>query len=367
MQMQQSYDVAAYIWPAYTGTEPRTRQFWPEGYGEWQSVRSCQAKHPGDTWPRKPLWGYVDEADPRIMEMEIDAAADHGVNVFIYDWYWYDGRPFLEQCLNNGYLKARNNDRVRFYLMWSNHHACFNWDKRLSESDMWLQTLWRGDVGHDVFMEITQRMIDNYFWRPNYYRIDGKPVLMIYDLPNLVEGLGGVEQAAEALAAFKQRCADAGLGGLHLQMKLDYYDGVETKYSEFAARLGFDSLTNYQFGEISNIDRDYAAIADELPPLWEKWSTQFGVPYFPQVSIGWDNSPRFATTRRFGVTKNSNPAEFERALRMAKQYVDTHNLPARLITVNSWNEWTEGSYLQPDDRTGYGYLEAVKAALKNDP
>lgn len=59
--------------------------------------------------------------------------------------------------------------------------------------------------------------------------------------------------------------------------------------------------------------------------------------------------------------------KFERALRMAKQYVDTHNLPARLITVNSWNEWTESSYLQPDDRTGYGYLEAVKAALKNDP
>lgn len=59
--------------------------------------------------------------------------------------------------------------------------------------------------------------------------------------------------------------------------------------------------------------------------------------------------------------------KFERALRMAKQYVDTHDLPARLITVNSWNEWTEGSYLQPDDQTGYGYLEAVKAALKNDP
>lgn len=59
--------------------------------------------------------------------------------------------------------------------------------------------------------------------------------------------------------------------------------------------------------------------------------------------------------------------KFERALRMAKQYVDTHDLPARLITVNSWNEWTEGSYLQPDDRTGHGYLEAVRAALKNDP
>lgn len=29
-----SYDVAAYIWPAYTGTEPRTFQFWEQGMGE---------------------------------------------------------------------------------------------------------------------------------------------------------------------------------------------------------------------------------------------------------------------------------------------------------------------------------------------
>lgn len=33
--MERKYDVAAYIWPAYTGDEPRTKLFWPEGIGEW--------------------------------------------------------------------------------------------------------------------------------------------------------------------------------------------------------------------------------------------------------------------------------------------------------------------------------------------
>ena len=84
----KKYDVAAYIWPAYTGDEPRTRMFWPEGIGEWQSVKNAVKKFPEHNWPRKPLWGYVNEADPYVMEMEINAAADHGVNVFIYDWYW---------------------------------------------------------------------------------------------------------------------------------------------------------------------------------------------------------------------------------------------------------------------------------------
>ena len=78
--MKKQYDIAAYIWPSYTGDEPRSRIFWPEGYGEWQSVKAATAKYPGHQWPRKPLWGYVNEADPYVMEMQINAAADHGAN-----------------------------------------------------------------------------------------------------------------------------------------------------------------------------------------------------------------------------------------------------------------------------------------------
>ena len=74
---KQAYDVAAYIWPSYTGGEPRTRMFWPEGDGEWETVRKATAKYPGHTWPRRPLWGYCNEADPYVMEMQINAAADH--------------------------------------------------------------------------------------------------------------------------------------------------------------------------------------------------------------------------------------------------------------------------------------------------
>ncbi|MBQ7049742.1 MAG: glycoside hydrolase family 99-like domain-containing protein, partial [Firmicutes bacterium] len=108
--MHQKYDIAAFVWPAYTGDELRTRIFWPEGIGEWEIVKNMKPKYPGHLWPRKPLWGYVNEADPSVMEMEINEATSHGVNVFIYDWYWYDNRPFLENCLNDGFLKAANHD-----------------------------------------------------------------------------------------------------------------------------------------------------------------------------------------------------------------------------------------------------------------
>ena len=191
------YDIAAYIWPAYTGDEPRTRLFWEEGMGEWQTVKNMQPKPCGYNWDRKPLWGYVNEADPNVMRMQINAALDHGVNVFIYDWYWYDERPFLENCLNDGFLKAPNNEQMKFYIMWANHDANYTWDKRnAGELDT---TIWKGAVGRKQFEIIGRRWIEQYFRKENYYRIDGKPVVSIYEMNNFVNGLGGVEEAMEAM------------------------------------------------------------------------------------------------------------------------------------------------------------------------
>ena len=164
----KKYDVAAYIWPAYTGDEPRTRMFWQEGYGEWESVKSAKKFFDEHTWPRKPLWGYVNEADKYVMEMQIEAAAEHGVNVFIYDWYWFDNRPFLEQCLNDGYLKARNNDKVKFYLMWANHTANTLWCKNLPDKNI---PIWDGAVDRKTFEHIVHRTIEKYFSHPSYYKI----------------------------------------------------------------------------------------------------------------------------------------------------------------------------------------------------
>ena len=45
---------------------------------------------------------------------------------------------------------------------------------------------------------------------------------------------------------------------------------------------------------------------------------------------------------------------------MAKKYVDSHPKQVPLITINSWNEWTETSYMEPDNVYGYGYLNAIK-------
>ena len=162
--------------------------FWPEGIGEWQSVKNSQPK--GEYfWNRHPLWGYTNEADPAVMEQQIEEAVAHGVNVFIYDWYWYDGRPFLENCLNDGFLQAKNRDKMQFYLMWANHNANNCWNINLSD-DYPETVIWRGDVDRDEFEVVVHRVVERYFTQPNYYKIGGCPVFMIYDVNNLINGLG---------------------------------------------------------------------------------------------------------------------------------------------------------------------------------
>ena len=209
------YDVAAYVWPAYTGNEPRARLFWEEGIGEWQTVKNSSPKSNGYVWNRKPLWGYVNEADPYVMSMQIDAATDHGVNVFIYDWYWYDNRPFLENCLNDGFLKAPNCNKMKFYIMWANHDANYLWDIR--NSDSLKETVWNGSVDRVQFETIGKRWITQYFTKENYYKINGKPVVSIYDMKNFIGGLGGVEEAAQAMTWLKEEAKKAGLEGIHFQ------------------------------------------------------------------------------------------------------------------------------------------------------
>jgi hypothetical protein len=89
-----------------------------------------------------------------------------------------------------------------------------------------------------------------------------------------------------------------------------------------------------------------------------------GVPVFPCVSIGWDDTPRFPSKGIHDVVHyNNTPQSFAALLYKAKKYADSHPEQPKLITINAWNEWVEGSYLLPDMLNGFGYLEAVKDVI----
>ena len=62
------------------------------------------------------------------------------------------------------------------------------------------------------------------------------------------------------------------------------------------------------------------------------------------------------------VADGASPDKFEKYL--TEQIQRAREIYKKdMLFVFSWNEWAEGGYLEPDEKNGYAYLEAVKAAL----
>ena len=370
LNAQKRYDVAAFVWPAYFN-EPRFADIgvFPDGKGEWEAVYSAKSKFEGHRQPRAPLWGYLDESDPKTQEKIIDTALEYGINTFIFDWYWYDNKPFLEDVLNKGFLKAKNNTAMKFYLMWANHtHNSYLDPKNPDKNHVY----WQGEVSREIFDGFLDHVIEDYFKRPNYYKIDGKPVFAIYEVSTFISGMGGEKQAKEALDGFRKKCIAAGLPGVHIQAilwsrmpaTLSGTPGDQSKTKDNSVKyFNFESLTNYQWCHLVPTNQDYQSWGEKATAMYQEFS-EFSVPYFPHVSIDWDPNPRYPGDKPQPCISGVTTEKFENFLRVAKNYADTHPNQPPLITINAWNEWAEGSYLEPDTEFGYGFLEAVKKVFK---
>ncbi|NBD25273.1 glycosyltransferase WbsX family protein [Paenibacillus glycinis] len=372
-QTNKPYEVAVYYFPNYH-VDTRNEAWHGEGWTEWELVKRATPRFAGHDLPKVPLWGYTDEADPAAMAQKIDAAADHGVDAFIFDWYWYEDGPYLERALEEGFLGAANNERLKFSLMWANH----DWiDIHPAPRNKPYNTLAQGTVSREAFARATDHMIAAYFKRPNYWRIDGKLYLSVYELMSLVKGLGGVEATREALEDFRARVRAAGLGELHVNAVVwgvQILPGEQkiANEGELLAALGIDSVSSYVWIHHQELpsfpETPYADVSARSAEDWEKFSRQYALPYLPNVTMGWDSSPRTVQSDRFdnlgypfmGMLSENTPEQFRLALERMKRFLERDINGFRAFTVNAWNEWTEGSYLEPDTKHGLAYLEAIK-------
>ena len=357
------YDIAAYIWPSYHH-EPRVEHFWPEKDGEWYTVRRGTPRFPGHDMPRIPLLGYQDEADPAVMRQHVELAMEHGIKVFIVDWYWYENAPCFERQLNEALIPALDATGCKFYLMWANHDVCDLWNMHVDTH--FDQVLWPGRVSRAILEPMFERIIEKYFTLDCYYRIAERPVLSIFEYPTLMAGLGGLEPTQDAFAWMRRRCVERGFPGLDIQAIARWRDGVEAgarlvpgSKAAAARAIGFNSATAYQYCMDAGETGDYVVWANQAISRWPDYEAIHDT-YYPHVSIGWDNTHRNPSAKQESVVDNATPDAFEACLWKAKAWLDARPNQAPLVTINSWNEWTEGSYLLPDMRWGYRYLQAVQ-------
>ena len=376
------------IFPNYHPDSINTR-WHGKGWTEWEVVKGAKPRFKGHEQPKIPAWGYFNEADPKWAAKEIDLAADNGIDCFIYDWYWYSntGR-YLQEGLEKGFLQAPNRGRLKFALMWANH----DWlNIQPATYDKGRIKLTEGAVSAALWDTISTYIVEHYFKQPNYWKIDGKPYFSIYEIITFINGLGGIEQATKAIQLLDEKTKNAGFTGVHFNvMSWMVNDNLVKTITGPAApatatamlkTLQAESVSTYcyvhHFTGLGNagfptvpIEKPFA----EMQAYWKAFIKDYpGVLYTPNVSMGWDASPRCIQTDKFElgaypwtpVFTGNTPASFKMQLQAAKKFLDDYNPRHKILVLNSWNEWTEGSYLLPEKKYGDAYLKAIRAVFKN--
>ena len=365
--------VAAYYFPNYH-VDPRNEAVHGRGWSEWELVRAARPRFAGHEQPRVPLWGYEDEADPAVFARKIDAAADHGITSFLFDWYYYNDGPYLARALEEGYLQAPNTGRLKFALMWANH----DWiDIHPARRDTEPTLLYPGAITRDTWERMTDLIVSRYFKHPSYWTLDGRPYFSVYELYRLIDGLGGVEQARSAIESLRAKTRRAGFPDLHLNavmwgVQVLPRETALARPGEAVSALGVDSVSSYVWVHHVPLrdfpTTDYRAVMREAVANWADNAAVFDVPYYPNVTMGWDSSPR---TDQAGPYENfgypytpslagNTPEAFRDALVEARHFLAGRASAQQVLSLNAWNEWTEGSYLEPDTVRGLAYLEAVR-------
>ena len=362
------YRVCAYVWPSCHNDSLAQSWLWPDGEGEWEVIKKGNPRFEGHYQPKRPLWGYEMDDDPQVVEKWIRTALKYGINTFVYDWYWYkapDGYsgPYLESALDNGFLKAPSNRKMDFFLMYANHdvkYSYWNYHKWGADAD---SLLFNPRIGMEEWKQVVECVISQYFHLPNYAKIDGKPIFAIFNTDIFKEGFASEEEAAFAMAYFREEVKKAGFPGLWLQLTPGGgsipSEEEKARMNADIERLGINAIAYYNMG---GFNPDYAQHCAESVKIRECVDSLYNIPVFPTVSIGWDDSPRFPYKGADDITHlNHSPEVFEQYLRIAKDYADAHAATQpRMVMVNAWNEWVEGSYLLPDEVWGYQWLEAVQ-------
>ena len=83
---------------------------------------------------------------------------------------------------------------------------------------------------------------------------------------------------------------------------------------------------------------------------------------FPSIVPGWDNTAR----RQYDpslILNNSSPELFRQWFDKITDDFTPYSKDENFIFINAWNEWAEGNHLEPDQRWGLQYLEALKSVL----
>jgi len=290
---------------------------------------------------RTPLLGFYDDNEPEIADWHIYWAGSAGIDFFIYDWYWERGQRHHEGALHLGYMQSHLKSRLKYCILWANH----NRPGTHSTADL---------------LDVTRYWIDNYFRDPDYYRLGGRPVVVVFAPGSIRKDLGGSTEVRHGFDAMRALCSEHGVAPVFLVACMGWPSDIPD-----LQRDGYDAVSGYNHPAVAgshSTRAGYEAQTEGYRELWQAASEAEGSPYIPVLSAGWDSRPWHGESAL--VVPGRTPDRFAAHLADAKGFVDKHPVDgAKLLFIEAWNEWGEGSYIEPHRHYGFGYLDAIASCF----
>ena len=311
---------------------------------EW---KRCIAKQPA---PR-PLLGFYDDSLPEVNDWHIKWALEHGISFFAFDWYWNAGEKRLARTLEQGFLKAKYADRMKFCVHWCNHALDWKRDGKPAPLDFSVKAL----------TEMTEYLADNYFKRPNYLTVDGHPVFMAFVPGALTAANGGSAGFRAALGEMNKVLRAKGLKDLYF-VALGGGRYGDAGFSAFTAYsyYGSDATSKYEWKR--GFSMPYEDMLAHFETMWRSATKKSPLPYIVPVGSNWDDRPR-ARENALVIT-GKTPDLFEKMCRAGLTHIDARN---NLAIIEAWNEWGEGSFIEPDKEFGFAFLDRVRKVFTDAP
>jgi hypothetical protein len=319
---------------------------WKEGtaYAGWEYIYPF-----GDL--RKPYLGWYDEGNPEVSDWEIKWQVEHGINFVMHCWYRPSlsavGNPIkdgdMDHSLIRGLFNARYSNLSKFAIMYTNDNGGFT-------------------TPEDFRKNMVPYWIEYFFKDPRYFKIDGKPVISLYNYDKLVQDMGSANEVRSAVQYLRDEAMKAGLPGL-IVLTVQFGVAPTVKMMQLRKDAGFDGVyaycsftkTDIHQKQKNNDQRDAAVKA--------------GLDMIPSFGMGWESSPwnggQVASKEQCWDSKE----EYKRlALWMRDEFLPSqpaNSLGRHMMLLDSWNEFGEGHFIMPSEVAGFDYLDALREVFTN--
>ena len=341
--------IALYLPQFYSFNE--NDEWWEKGFTEWYNVRRIKPLYNGHHQPRIPgdnlnYLGYYDLANVDFIKKQIELAKTHGIYGFGIYYYWFSGKRLLEKPLD--ILLNHKEIEFKFLLIWANE----DWTRRWNgyEGKILIEQEYRESDPYNFIKDIKKYIIDR-----RYIKINDKPIIGLYE-PKKVPNLSRI------LSIWRESSKKIGLGEIFIIVCLNDYSFNKVK----DLRL-FDAT--YEFSPRDSLkyfvkDMPYSLYTTTLYKGIEYLNISDDFPLFRGSMLEFDNSPR--KKKHSIIYENYSPEQFfmvnKKIIEWTRKKYNENN---RFIFINAWNEWGEGTYLEPDKKYGYASINSLSKALFN--